>query len=202
MIRKYPIRTIAVAILLGFVLHWPSSQSICQAQEASGETSDAGEKIRAVINAYEAAFNKRDVETLKSHWSATGTFDRDTEDRTVTGSEAIAAEFAAMFDQDAAPTELDLQTDPIEMLSSNVALERGTATVLVGERRVESHYQTVFVRHGDKWLIDRVSEDAPFLLPRRKIISNHWDFLSVSGLTRQVIRRSSINATGRKIAVS
>ena len=115
--------------------------------------------IQKVIDAYVVAFNARDVETLVSHWSPDGVYVGLATGEAVLGREAVAEEFATMF-ADESPPQLAVETESIEFISPNVALERGTATVTHSDSDVaETRYRVVYIKSGDTWLIDRVTED-------------------------------------------
>ena len=115
-------------------------------------------RIMAAIDAYVAAFNARDAEKLVSLWSEEGVYLTSSTGEAVVGSEAMAEEFAAIFSAEDAP-KLAVETESIEFISPNVALERGRAMLTRAEEVVETTYRAVFVKRGDAWLVDRVTED-------------------------------------------
>ncbi|MEM9660453.1 MAG: DUF4440 domain-containing protein, partial [Planctomycetota bacterium] len=56
---------------------------------------------------------------------------------------------------------LAVDTESIEFISPNVALERGAATVTHAPDDVQrSKYRAIYVRRNGEWLIDRVTEEA------------------------------------------
>jgi uncharacterized protein (TIGR02246 family) len=131
------------------------------AQESSSTPSKEG-AIRDAINSYVVAFNARDAEALVAHWSPNGVYTSRTSGEQVTGREAMAAEFIAMFAGEDVP-QLSVTTDSIEFISPNVALERGRATVTAPDESVsETSYSVVFVKRDGQWLIDRVTEEEVF----------------------------------------
>ena len=129
------------------------------AQEAVTENEKAADEVSAAIQSYIAAFNARDVDKLVSHWSPQGVYiSRNTGERVI-GHEALTEEFAGMF---AGVNILILAgtTESIELISPNVVLERGIATVTREEADVtQSSYSVVYVNSGGKWLIDRVTDE-------------------------------------------
>jgi uncharacterized protein (TIGR02246 family) len=143
-----------------FVMLWLVTASlVASAQDAANEADDATAEIKAAIQSYIAAFNARDVAKLVAHWSPEGVYISRTSGERVVGSEALTAEFTAMFAGDNVP-RLAATTESIEFISPNVALERGTATVTRAEADVvESNYKVVYVKREGMWLIDRVTDD-------------------------------------------
>ena len=134
-------------------------------QDAATENEKAAAEVSAAVHSYIAAFNARDVDKLVSHWSPQGVYiSRNTGERVI-GHEALAVEFAAMF-AGSGILKLAGTTESIELISPNVALERGTATVTREEADVtESRYSVVFVKSGKKWLIDRVTDEEIIVQP-------------------------------------
>lgn len=115
--------------------------------------------IDKAIETYVATFNARDAKKLAALWSPEGVYISRTSGEQFTGWDAIEKEFAALFSQSEAP-RLKVSTDSIEFVSPNVAIERGTATVLgPSDATSETRYHVVYVRRDGRWLIDRVSED-------------------------------------------
>ena len=131
-----------------------SGATIAQAQESDDQAT-----IRKAIQSYVAAFNGRDAKALAAHWSPEGVcISRLSGDR-VTGREALAEEFAALFEEEK-ETRLEVATESIEFISPNVALERGSAIVVRPEAPpAKSDYRVVYIKQDGKWLIDRVTEE-------------------------------------------
>jgi len=144
-----------------FAMLWLAVGSLAaNGQDVATKSENAGNvaAVQAAIQSYIAAFNAKDVAKLVSHWSPTGVYiSRNTGDR-VTGHDALTEEFTAIFESGDVPV-LAAATESIEMISPNVALERGTATVTRGDSGpVDSIYNVVYVKSGGTWLIDRVTE--------------------------------------------
>lgn len=113
--------------------------------------------IEQVISSYESAFNSKNVETLISHWSATGVYSSQTSGKT-TGRAAMRKQFEILF-TDTPSINISLETDSIQFISPNVALEQGRVTVFAKDgQTTQSDYDVVFVKQKNQWLIDRVSE--------------------------------------------
>ncbi|MCP4508637.1 MAG: nuclear transport factor 2 family protein [Fuerstiella sp.] len=147
-------------ICRSFVVVWLGVASLAaNSQDVVPDNEKAAAEVSAAINSYIAVFNERDVAGLVSHWSPQGVYiSRDTGERVI-GREALTAEFTTMFKGEDVP-KLAGTTESIELISPNVALERGTATVTRGDADVvQSSYSIVYVKSGKKWLIDRVTDE-------------------------------------------
>lgn len=143
------------------------------AQDQESESQIAKEKtsITAAIDAYVGAFNSKDAEKLAALWSNDGVYaSRDSEEQTV-GRAAIEENLKQLFASGESP-KLAVETESLELVSPNVALERGTATVTHSdEDTVQTRYSVVYVKQDGKWLIDRVTEEEIV------IEENHYDEL-------------------------
>ena len=114
--------------------------------------------IEQVISSYESAFNSKNVETLISHWTATGVYSSQTSGKTTTGRAAMRKQFEILF-TDTPSIKISLETDSIQFISPNVALEQGRVTVFSKDgQTTQSDYDVVFVKQQNQWLIDRVSD--------------------------------------------
>ncbi|MDG2180315.1 MAG: SgcJ/EcaC family oxidoreductase [Mariniblastus sp.] len=114
--------------------------------------------IEQVISSYESAFNSKNVETLISHWTATGVYSSQTSGKTTTGRAAMRKQFEILF-TDTPSINISLETDSIQFISPNVALEQGRVTVFAKDgQTTQSDYDVVFVKQQNQWLIDRVSD--------------------------------------------
>jgi uncharacterized protein (TIGR02246 family) len=134
---------------------------ISVAVNAQDNTQQGGDRetIKKAIQSYVTAFNQRDAKKLAAHWSPEGVYVSRLSGDQVVGREALEAEFTALFDEEK-KTKLEVVTDSIEFISPNVALERGSASVLrPDEPPSKTTYRVVYVKHGGKWLIDRVTEE-------------------------------------------
>ena len=144
-------RQITILNVLAFVL---AGANVCSAQSDADRAA-----IEKAISSYVTTFNARDATKLAALWSPEGVYISRTSGEQVIGRKAMQQEFAALFADSAAP-RLKVSTDSIEFVSPNVALERGTATVLgPDDAASETRYRVVYVRRDGQWLIDRVTED-------------------------------------------
>ena len=160
----------SMKVLSGFVslLMVALSASVVFAEDAGGETA----AIQKAIGSYQAAFNSRDASRLAAHWSPEGVYTSRRDGDQIVGRDALLKEFTALFAEEK-ETKLQLVTETIDFVSPNVAVERGSATVIrPNAEPTSSGYSVVFVRRDGKWLIDRVSEvESPAKAP------SHYDHL-------------------------
>lgn len=118
------------------------------------------QEIRQADAAYVAAFNAKDAAALGDLWAPEAVYvDRSTEEEVV-GRDAIVAQYAALFE--ASPElKLDIEAESIQLLSPAVAVEHGTAKFISPDADPERiAFVAVWVRRDDKWLLDRVSDEA------------------------------------------
>jgi uncharacterized protein (TIGR02246 family) len=114
--------------------------------------------IRASAEEYVKAFNAHDAETLAGFWSEHAVYQNPLTGEEATGRDAIAEQFKAVFD-DLDGAKLAVEVQSIEFLSPGVAVEQGISTVVRKAADPElSGYSAIHVKHGDRWLLDRVTE--------------------------------------------
>lgn len=146
---------LAVVFLLG--------QSVAAQEPADPSDTDA---LASVIELYTTSFNARDAKALADLWSEEGVLsDRSTGEKIV-GKAAIAEEFERVFMREDLP-QLSVETESLDFVSPNVAIEHGIATLTTvndeGNAPLQSSYSVVYIRQGEHWRIDRVTEQE--LLP-------------------------------------
>ncbi|MEM8953507.1 MAG: SgcJ/EcaC family oxidoreductase [Verrucomicrobiota bacterium] len=116
--------------------------------------------IRANSAAYVAAFNNADTEALASHWAKDAVFVNQQTGEELEGRDAIATAFKESFTTEMKP-RLEATIDTIRLLTDDVAIEEGSATLLLpGAPPQHSNYSAVLVRRNDQWLIQRVYESV------------------------------------------
>lgn len=117
-------------------------------------------EIRKADEAYVAAFNAKDAAALAALWSPEAVYVDRSSGEEIVGREAIAAQYASLFE--ASPElKLDLDAQSIQLLSPGVAMEHGTAKFISPQGDPELiDFVAVWVRRDDKWLLDRVSDEA------------------------------------------
>ena len=139
------------------------------AQVASSDTAE--NEITATVKSYVDAFNRRDAKALAAHWSPQAVYTSRTTGDQVVGREAIAKEFAAIFEA-AKETRLGVRVDSIQLISPNVAVEYGKARLFEPEQpATESEYTAVYMKIDGKWLLDRVTEEE---VP---VVQSHYEQL-------------------------
>ena len=84
--------------------------------------------IAAVVDSCVAAFNRGDAEALAAHWSPTGQYISRNTGEKISGREALEKDFAALFADDES-AQLDASLISLRFLTSDVAVEEGSATV-------------------------------------------------------------------------
>jgi uncharacterized protein (TIGR02246 family) len=133
---------------------------VCGAFSASAADSTANRAaIEKAVASYVKAFNDRDAKVLAGHWSPEGVYISRLSGDRIVGRKALEKEFSALF-KEVKKAKLTVSTESIEFVSPNVALEQGTATVIKpGAEPVNSSYSVVYVKHGGRWLVDRISEE-------------------------------------------
>jgi len=135
---------------------WAAAASLALADQAADEAA-----IRKNAEAYVTAYNNHDAKLLASFWSPDAVYQNPQTGTEVTGQEAIAAEFTDIF-KELGDGKLAVEVKSVVFVSPTVAIERGVATVKQPKADPEStDYTAVNVKRDGKWLLDRVSEEAP-----------------------------------------
>jgi uncharacterized protein (TIGR02246 family) len=114
--------------------------------------------VRKAMEEFAEVFNQRDAAKLASLWTETATHtDRETGERTE-GREAIQADFAEVFSEQA-EIKLALTVDRVKLVTADVASVEGQTTVVLSDSDpIESKFTAVLVHQGDRWLIDSIEE--------------------------------------------
>ena len=122
------------------------------------------QKIEAAIESYVTAFNGKDVDKLISLWAPDGVYVSQSSGDQLTGHDELKKDFESIFANEDAP-KLAVETESIEFISPNVALERGMATVTGKDFVDQTAYRVVYVERDGRWLIDRVTEESVVVKP-------------------------------------
>jgi uncharacterized protein (TIGR02246 family) len=132
--------------------------ALAHSASLAADQNVATEAIRATAKAYAEAFNRADATALAEYWSSEGTWNNPATGEKVTGRDGIRSGFAGLF-QEFKGAHLEVEILTIKLLSPDVAVEEGTATVsLPGETPSQSEYTVIHVKENDAWLIDRAIE--------------------------------------------
>lgn len=156
-------KVLPIFLSLLVMLHVVAGAPAVRADQAEDEAA-----IRKSVESYTEAFNKQDAKALAAHWSPEAVYTNPLSGEAAAGREAIEAQFAANF-ASLKGAKLETTVDSIRFISPNVAVENGTARVVVGEEKpTESQYSAIHVKRDGKWLIDRITEeDVP------EVVSNY-----------------------------
>jgi uncharacterized protein (TIGR02246 family) len=127
--------------------------------------------VRKAVEAYVDAFNSRNAKALAALWSPEAVYTNPVSGEEVVGREAIEKQFIELF-LELKQAKLEVNTQTINFVSPNVAIEQGTAKVVVPEETPElMQYSAVYVKRGDEWLLDRMTEES---IP---IVISHYERL-------------------------
>lgn len=152
---------ILTSLALPVLAQEPATQEQPAAEAESPDYQFAEEEaaVREAIAAYVAAFNLGDAPTAAGFWSADGVFVNKMNGNRVEGREAITAGLTEIFAEET-KRQLVVDTESIQFISPNVALERGIATVVYDNETTEvTSYRGIYIEQDGKWLIDRMTED-------------------------------------------
>ena len=128
-------------------------------QQPADQAADEA-AIRRAVAAYVEAFNKHDAKAVAECWSPEAVYINRSTREQVVGRSAIAEQYAAQF-QGQPGAKLEVTVASIQFLSPNVAVEQGTARLVVqGAEPEEIEYSAVDVKRDGKWLLDRVTDKA------------------------------------------
>jgi len=117
------------------------------------------------VEAYVTAFNQGDAKAIAAMWSPEAVYTNPISGEQVVGREAIEKQFAGIF-ADAKGAKLTATTKEIRFISPNVAVEDGTANVVIPEQApADSEYTAVYVKRDGQWLLDRVTEEEIPVVP-------------------------------------
>ena len=130
------------------------------ADPPAAEPSPDEAAIRKMVAEYVEAFNKHDAKTLAGFWSPEAVYLNRVTGEEVVGREAIAQQFTELFKGEP-DVKMTCQTESVQFVSPNVAVERGTSTMIFPKGKPDdTAYSAVYVKHEGKWLLDRVTDDS------------------------------------------
>jgi uncharacterized protein (TIGR02246 family) len=149
-------------LLAGAMFAWSVAAAI--GAEDSPQAADEA-AIRQAAASYVAAFNKHDAEAVAEQWSPDAVYLNRTTGEEVMGRAAIVQQFAALFKEQPA-VKLEVTVASIQFVSPNVAIEQGTAKILLPNTEPEeAEYAAVDVKRDGKWLLDRVTDKSKEVVP-------------------------------------
>ena len=125
------------------------------------EKSDDLAAIRAVANSFLDAYRAKDAAALGALFTENAEI-VDDEGEVTKGRPAIVERFAGLFKANEAGT-LEVAAESIHLLSPEVAIEEGTATVSGddGEEPETSRYSVIYVKQDGHWLHARIQDQTP-----------------------------------------
>jgi uncharacterized protein (TIGR02246 family) len=127
--------------------------------------------IRQAAANYVEAFNKRDAQAVGEQWSPDAVYLNRSTGEEVVGRAAIVNQFAEQF-KEQPDVKLEVTVASIQFVSPNVAIEHGTAKILVPNRDPEEiDYSAVDVKRDGKWLLDRVTDKS------KVAVTTHYEYL-------------------------
>lgn len=125
------------------------------------EPAGVEDAIRAATAAYVEAFNRHDAKAVADFWSPDAVYTNRLTGETFVGRPAIAGQFAALY-RAQPDVKLSATTESVQFLSPNVAVEHGSANLVIPKGEPERiSYSAVHVRRNDRWMLDRVTDAAP-----------------------------------------
>jgi uncharacterized protein (TIGR02246 family) len=128
-------------------------------QQTGGQPAEEA-AIRKRVAMYVEAYNKHDAKALGDFWSPDAVYVNRLSGEESVGRAAIVAQFEAAF-KERPQARLDVSPASIQFMSPNVAVEQGTAKLLVPKAEPEEiEYNAVYVKRDGQWLLDRVTDKA------------------------------------------
>jgi uncharacterized protein (TIGR02246 family) len=117
--------------------------------------------IRTVANSFLGAYRAKDATALGALFTENAEI-VDDEGEVTRGRSAIVERFAGLFAANEGGT-LEVAVESIHLLSPEVAVEEGTATVSgdAGEKRETSRYSVIYVKQNGRWLHARIQDQTP-----------------------------------------
>lgn len=115
--------------------------------------------IRKSIANYVAAFNRGDAKAIAAMWSPAAVYTNRYTGEQVSGRENIEKELISIFESSKG-IKVEVDVTSVKFMSPSVAVEEGVARVIrPGEEPDETVYSSVYIRSGDGWLLDHMSEE-------------------------------------------
>ena len=149
--------------LLLMILAVTGTSSLRGQQPSDQSANEAA--IRKAAAAYVETFNKHDALAVADLWSPDAVYLNRSTGKEAVGRAAIADEFAEQFEEQPA-VKLEVTVTSIQFVSPNVAIEQGTAKILLPNAEPEEiEYSAVDVKRDGKWLLDRVTDKSKLVIP-------------------------------------
>lgn len=133
----------------------------------TADDAPAGDEaaIRKAVEAYVVSFNRGDAKALAALWTPEAVYTNPVSGEQAVGRAAIEKQFAGIFEEEKR-TKLEAATKSIEFISPGVAVEQGTAKLIVPDQAPEeSEYTAIYVKRDGQWLLDRIKEEEVVAIP-------------------------------------
>jgi uncharacterized protein (TIGR02246 family) len=154
----------------------PGQTEPAVAAAPAASTTAAENSVRETLNAYIAAYNKRDAAKLAELFTPDGTL-IDSENVATHGREAIAEEFAEAFDERSNYT-LQATIDRIRLITADVAQAEGVARLVSPrEATIAIQFVALLSRQSDSWKIVEIRDypaPAGSVTPYERLKELEW----------------------------
>ena len=132
----------------------------CCVADGAESSADETDAVASRVRDYVTAFNKRDIDACVNHWSENAEYVLPESGARVRGRKAIREALQKLLGRDE-KLELSVSDQRFRLVSKEVVLEEGTATVVSARHGVErADYVVVHVKQEGKWYRDSVREMA------------------------------------------
>ncbi|MFN7734111.1 MAG: YybH family protein [Pirellula sp.] len=152
------------------------------APQDSGSAKLDSAPIAQAVKAYEGAYNRGDINAIESLWTEEAVYSNRATGVEIQTKKKIVEELKKTISGGKKGT-MALTTDSVQFLSPTVAVEHGTASIVRSGEDPEVYiYTAVYVKQGNKWLLDRVTDDAaPVPHPSKQLQVLEWMLGSWNG---------------------
>jgi len=136
------------------------------AQQPKGNAQDEDALFKSAL-AFVEAFHKGDAKAVAAFWTPDGDY-KDQAGKHMKGREAIEKAFRGLFAENKG-LKLRIDSDSLKFVTSDVAIEDGTTSVIPpdGGPPSRARYTIVHVKKDGHWYLSSV-RDAPFAAPSHK----------------------------------
>jgi uncharacterized protein (TIGR02246 family) len=151
---------LVVALLYPVAFAGAASETAAPADQASSQDSSQSPEFKAAedrTQAYIAAYNKGDAKTLANFYAEDVDY-IDKDGAEVKGRDAIQKLLAENFQANPG-VKLEVTIDEVKLLSPDVLVNRGIATVTPKDgAAVATRYVAIDVKKGDQWQVSQLTE--------------------------------------------
>ncbi len=132
--------------------------AVCLSALPAARASEAPDAIAKLGGAYIEAFNRGDSAAVAGFWLPNGTYTAP-DGKVTAGRKAIQALFQSFFAENKG-LQLAIDSESLQLVSPDVAIESGTTTVVPAKGGVpsSSRFSNTWVRTDGQWLLASVAE--------------------------------------------